>query len=80
MNEPAHGKRGEALRAALSRNFPYLLILLAVHVLIYREYWLLQKFITGSDFFQLFVPAANFQSDCLREGSWPFWNPYINFI
>lgn len=56
-----------------------ILILISANILIYHDYWLLKKIFTGSDFFQLFVPLLNYQSDCLRGFSLPLWNPFVSF-
>ncbi|MBI5196799.1 MAG: hypothetical protein HZA10_10835, partial [Nitrospirae bacterium] len=67
------------LKSPFLQNLPYLAVLLLASLVIYKDYWLLNKIFTGSDFVQAYVPLANFQSDCLRELSWPLWNPYMNF-
>jgi len=55
------------------------LVILLASFVVYHDYWALNKLFTGNDFFQAFAPVINFQSDCLREMSWPLWNPFINF-
>lgn len=54
-------------------------ILVSANLFIYRDYWFGYKIFTGSDFFSQIVPFINYQSDCLKELSWPLWNPYMNF-
>lgn len=53
--------------------------LAAINVIIYREYWTSYKIFSGKDFLTGFHLLLNFQSDCMREGSWPLWNPFMNF-
>lgn len=54
-------------------------ILVFVNLIIYHNYWLGKKIISGKDFLTLFYPLLNYQSDCLQERSWPLWNPFMNF-
>lgn len=54
-------------------------ILFFVNFIIYHDYWFGRKIITGKDFLTLFYPLLNYQSDCLKEFSWPLWNPFMNF-
>lgn len=70
---------GAARGAAARKHAPYLSAYLIAHAWLYRDFWMLRRFFTGSDFFQQFVPLMNFQSDCLEAGSWPLWNPFMNF-
>ncbi len=56
-----------------------LLVIAAANVLIYREYWSARKIFSGKDFLTAFHLLLNFQSDCLQQGSWPLWNPFMNF-
>jgi len=65
-------------KRSLAAHLRYLCILLLAHILIYWEYWSLRKLFTGADFFRQLAPLLNFQSDCLREFSWPLWNPFMN--
>lgn len=75
------GKDKDRLKAAFRRgsHLPYLAIIALSSLIIFRDYWLYSKIFTGSDFVREMVPLPNFQSDCLRELSWPLWNPYMNF-
>ena len=63
----------------LKPHLPYLLAIAAAHLLIYRNYWLLKLLFTGGDFHRWEAPAVNFQADCFAAGSWPLWNPFVNF-
>lgn len=54
-------------------------MLVLVHAVIYLEYWTGAKLFTGKDTFTQYMPLINFQSDCLQEGSWPLWIPFMNF-
>ncbi len=67
-----------AVRAS-ARHLPYLVILAVTSLLVYRDYWMGVRVITSKDFLTGLYPLFNFQSDCLQEGSWPLWNPFMNF-
>ncbi len=55
------------------------LTLMVVNFIIYRDYWLGLNVFSGKDFLTCFHLLLNFQSDCLQQGSWPLWNPFLNF-
>lgn len=57
---------------------PVILIAL-MNVAIYHDYWTGAKIFTGKDILTGFAPMLIFQSDCLKELSFPFWNPFMNF-
>lgn len=65
--------------SALAGHLPYLAILAATSFLVYRDYWLTNRVVTSKDFLTGVYPLYNFQGDCLAEGSWPLWNPFMNF-
>lgn len=50
-----------------------------VNLFVYRDYWFADKVFSGKDFLTCFHLLLNFQSDCLQQGSWPLWNPFMNF-
>jgi len=62
----------------IARSVPVLVLLLA-NVLVFHEYWTAERLFTGKDLLTAFEPLLNFQTDCLREGSLPLWNPFLNF-
>ncbi|MBI5100327.1 MAG: YfhO family protein [Nitrospirae bacterium] len=64
---------------ASARHLPYLIILAATSLLVYRDYWMGDRVITSKDFLTGLYPLFNFQADCLQEGSWPLWNPFMNY-
>ncbi|MDH4161436.1 MAG: hypothetical protein OEW15_01940 [Nitrospirota bacterium] len=53
--------------------------LAAASFILYYDYWLGTKVFSGKDFLTAFYPLLNFQTDCLQAGSWPLWNPFMNF-
>jgi hypothetical protein len=60
-------------------NILALAVLALVNGIVYYDYWLGDKIFSGKDFLTAFYPLINFQSDCLQDGSWPLWNPFMNF-
>lgn len=67
------------ISAKISQHLLPILILFSINFIVYRDYWLTRKIFSGKDFLTLFYPLLNFQSDCLQQGSWPLWNPFLNF-
>lgn len=67
------------LKEVIGEHGPYLFLLVLVHAVLYRDYWTGYKIIASRDFLFLEVPTANFNADCLASGSYPLWNPFINF-
>lgn len=63
----------------MKKNLLCTLLLFWCSLVVYRNYWFLDRYFCGSDFFQQLVPLLNYQSDALRAGSFPLWNPYLNF-
>ena len=63
----------------MKKIFLCILLLTTSSLIVFRNYWTFERFFCGSDFFQQIVPLINYQSDALRSGSWPLWNPYLNF-
>lgn len=53
--------------------------MLLVNVLIYGKYWAGSVLFTGKDTVTQYMPLINFETDCLQQGSYPLWNPFINF-
>ncbi len=56
-----------------------LAVLATASFILYFDYWLGAKVFSGKDFLTAFYPLLNFQTDCLQGGSWPLWNPFMNF-
>lgn len=73
------GKRMKGPDGKVTAHLPYVLVLIASNLLIYRDYWLGTRMIMSKDFLGILYPLLNFQSDCLQEMSWPLWNPFMNF-
>ncbi|MBI5100326.1 MAG: YfhO family protein [Nitrospirae bacterium] len=69
----------EKLKASFFSHLPYAALMAVVHAVVYRDYWTGHKIIGSRDFLFLEVPTANFNADCLASGSYPLWNPFINF-
>lgn len=76
MHESLQTKTG---RFALREHLTALAVLAAANIVLFRDYWLGEKVFSGKDFLTAFYPLLNFQTDCLQGGSWPLWNPFMNF-
>ena len=57
----------------------HLLLIAVANAVIYFDHWAGTTVFTGKDTFTAYMPLINFQADCLREGSLPLWNPFLNF-
>lgn len=65
--------------ARIRNEYLPLASLLTINFAIYRAYWFGAKTFTGRDFFLAYAPLLNYQTDCIKELSWPLWNPFMNF-
>lgn len=60
-------------------HFVLLAALASIVAISYREYITLERLFSGNDFINGLMTVVTYQSECLRAGSLPLWNPFINF-
>lgn len=60
-------------------HLPYLLLLALLNVIVYFDFWSGSLVISARDFLLLSQPIHNFQNDCIKAGTFPFWNPFIDY-
>lgn len=60
-------------------HVPFLLFLAVLNFIVYFDFWSGAKIISGRDFLLLSQPIHNFQNDCIKAGTFPSWNPFIDY-